>query len=256
MKKAGAYIRVSTEEQARGGVSMEMQEAKIRAYCRVYDLDPVVFIHDPGVSAKDIKNRKQVQTLFKMARDGGIEGIIVYKLDRLFRNRIDALVTEEEFREGGIALHSVTEHIDTTSAMGRHIFTIIVSQAAFERELIAERTRDALRHRKAAGQVYNHIPYGWDVVGGELVPNKFEQGVISFVLGCRGEGWTYQQIADHLNGKDVPTKGFGGKNKPRVEGSRWFPQTVKNTMMNSCMNRCERDVGPVFRARTHGRGGG
>jgi len=227
MKRIGAYIRVSTEEQARGGVSMEMQEAKIRAYCEVYDLSLVTLIRDEGISAKDITGRPGVRGLFDLAYQGQIEGIVVYKTDRLFRNRIDALITEEKFRDFGIALHSVTEHIDTTTAMGRHIFAIIVSQAAFERELIAERTRDALRHKRAAGRVFNHTPYGWDRVGDKLIENKFEQGVIAFIRGCRASDWTLQAIADHLNEKEVPTKGYG-QGERRRKGGKWYAQSVKN----------------------------
>ncbi len=227
MKKVGAYIRVSTEEQARGGVSLEMQEAKILAYCKVYDLDVMYLTRDEGVSAKDMTHRPHVQSLFDLAYKGEIEGIVVYKTDRLFRNRIDALVTEEELRDYGIALHSVTEHIDTTTAMGRHIFAIIVSQAAFERELIAERTRDALRHKRDTGCVYNHTPYGFDNVDGRLVSNLFEQGIITEARGLRASGWTLQAIADHLNEQEVPTKGYG-QGERRVQGGKWYPQSVKN----------------------------
>ncbi|MFQ5737317.1 MAG: recombinase family protein [Thermodesulfobacteriota bacterium] len=222
--KVGAYIRVSTEEQAKEGISLDLQEEKLRAYCKVYDLDIEVIERDEGISAKDIKGRPGVQCLFEMARRAEIEGIIVYKIDRLFRNRIDALVTEEELRSAGVTLHSVTEHIDTTTAMGRHIFAIIVSQAAFERELISERTRDALRHKKAAGQVYNHAPYGWDDVDGELQANLYEQSIISTMADMKLDGASLQAIADTLNKNGVPTKGYG---KVKRREGRWHPQTVK-----------------------------
>ncbi len=231
MINAIGYVRVSTEEQAKEGVSLEHQEAKIRAYCALYDLKLVEIIVDKGFSAKSIKGRPGMELLLKIAKSGEIGAVVVYKLDRLFRERIEALTTEDELRKCGVAIKSFTEHIDTSTAIGRHIFTFMSSQAAFEREQGCERTRDALQHMKDNKQVYNHPPYGWDVIGrivdgdkvinkGELVENEAEQAVIETMQAMKADGMNLSQIAEQLNMEGVPAK----------KGGEWSAQTVKNVL--------------------------
>ena len=68
-----------------------------------------------------------------------------------------------------------------------------------ERNLISERTRDALRHKKAIGEVYNHAPYGWDAVDGQLKENAEEQATLKCISIMRDGGYPLQQIAFYLN---------------------------------------------------------
>jgi len=225
--RAAGYVRVSTEEQAREGVSLEHQRAKVVAYVQLHEMRLTGFCCDEGVSAKTLGKRKGAQDLLRLARAGEIDAIVVYKLDRLFRNAREALEVATELNALGVALHSVTERIDTQSAMGRFFFTIMAACAEMERNLISERTRDALRHKKANGQVYNHAPFGWDAVDGTLVTNGDELEVIRWMRRKRAEGWSLQQIANGLNALNEPTKGYG--KKKRITG-RWHPQTVKSVL--------------------------
>ncbi len=204
--RAAGYVRVSTEEQAKEGVSLAHQRAKILAYVQLHDLNLSDFCCDEGISAKTLDGRKGAQDLLRLARDGDIDAIVVYKLDRLFRNAREALDIATELNGLGVALHSVTEKIDTQSAMGRFFFTIMAACAEMERNLISERTRDALRYKKANGQVYNHAPYGMnEEPDGELVENGEEQEVIRRMRLERSCGRSLQQIADGLNAMGVPT---------------------------------------------------
>jgi len=225
--RAAGYVRVSTEEQAREGVSLDHQRAKVVAYVQLHEMRLSDFCCDEGVSAKTLGKRKGAQDLLRLARAGEIDAIVVYKLDRLFRNAREALEVATELNALGVALHSVTERIDTQSAMGRFFFTIMAACAEMERNLISERTRDALRHKKATGQVYNHAPFGWDAVDGTLVTNGDELEVIRWIHQERAAGKSLQQIADGLNALKKPTKGYG--KKKRITG-RWHPQTVKSVL--------------------------
>ena len=121
--KAVGYIRVSTEDQARDGVSLDNQRAKIKAYADLKDLQLISIIEDAGISAKNL-NRPGVQEVLKMARRKEVEAVIVYKLDRMFRSTIDALETTKKFDKWSIAFHSIHETLDTQSAMGRFFFTL------------------------------------------------------------------------------------------------------------------------------------
>lgn len=206
MKKAVGYVRVSTEEQAREGVSLSMQEAKIRLYAQTYELELVEIIRDEGLSAKSIKGRPGVQRALEMCYAGEVAALVVYKLDRLARNTGEALDIAEKLNRKGVSLQSVTEHLDTQSAIGRLYFTFSTAIATFEREVIGERTKAALDHKKANGKVFNHAPYGYDAVDGNLQANLLEQDSLQFITQRRNEGATFRQIADGLNAKKIPSK--------------------------------------------------
>ncbi len=220
MKKAFGYIRVSTEEQAKEGISIAHQEAKIKAYAELHDLELVNICRDEGISGKDIKNRPGAHAVIDAALHGVIDAVIVYKLDRLFRNAKDALDTASQFNEAEVAFHSVTESIDTQSAMGIFFFTIMAACAEMERNLISERTTDALAYLKASGVAYNHASYGYDVVDGMLVENEEEQKIIDKIIDMDDRDFGYQGIARELNRFNVPTK----------KGGEWFANSVKRVL--------------------------
>lgn len=234
--KAIGYIRVSTAEQAKEGISLEHQAEKIRAYAKLHDIELVDIVGDEGRTGKALKGRPAAKKVIGMALSGEVEAVIVYKLDRMFRNAAEALEVSAGFNKAGASLHSVTEKLDTQSAMGKFFFTIAAAFAEMERNLISERTKDALGHKRANGQVYNHVPYGYKKQGGKLVKDTYEQGQLIWMKGKRDEGWTFLQIAEQLNKNEVPTKGKGwtrgldGTRVPSGKVAAWQPQTVKNIL--------------------------
>src|SRR5262249_25290074 len=152
--------------------------------------------------------------------------IVALKLDRLFRNAVDALSHVEQWEQAGISLHLVDmggQSVNTSSSMGKMLITMLAGFAEFERNMIAERTTAALRHKKAHGEVYNHVPYGYSAEGGNLVPDATEQTVIVRMQDLRGQGYSYKRIADFLNGTAIPGKA----------GGVWGQQTVSNILNRS-----------------------
>jgi site-specific DNA recombinase len=101
MTTAIGYIRVSTEDQAREGVSLDNQKSKITAYCQLKDLNLIEVIEDAGISAKNLK-RPGVQKVITMARKKQVDAVVVYKLDRIFRSTADALETTKLFDKWGM----------------------------------------------------------------------------------------------------------------------------------------------------------
>lgn len=142
------YARVSTEDQARDGVSLEAQSAKMSAYASLYDLEVVETITDAGESAKSL-NRPGLQKALAMLRSGQADGLVIAKLDRLTRSVADwqELIDGYFGERAGKQLFSVGDSIDTRTAAGRMVLNILLSVAQWEREAICERTRDALRHK-------------------------------------------------------------------------------------------------------------
>src|SRR5947209_6142493 len=113
------YIRVSTEEQAAGGLSLEAQASKVRAYCELYELELMRIESDPGFSGKSLDRPGVSAVLDELRRrKDGADGLVVAKLDRLTRSLRDwqALIEEHFEERRGKRLFSVEESIDTRRA--------------------------------------------------------------------------------------------------------------------------------------------
>ena len=198
--QAIGYIRVSTERQADQGVSLDAQMAKVRAMATVQGLDLLDVIVDGGESAKSLR-RPGIQTILAMVEKGEVKAIIVAKLDRLTRSVKDLCGLLELFEKRGVALVSVAESLDTATAAGRLVITIMGAVSQWEREAIGERTRDALRHKRAQGLRSGNIPYGYQLGadGRTLAPEPAEQRAIVAAHHLRRDGHPLRSIATRLN---------------------------------------------------------
>jgi site-specific DNA recombinase len=212
------YIRVSTEEQATAGVSLSAQAEKVRAYCALYDLTLLELVEDAGVSAKTLE-RPGLQRALSALRRGEADGIVVAKLDRLTRSVADMASLIDSFfgERAGRSLFSVADSIDTRTAAGRMVLNILVSVSQWERETIAERTRDALRHKRDRGEVYNHAPLGYDVVGDRFVAIEEELNTVAEVRRLAAEGVSLRKICAHMTAQGYKTK----------RGGAWRPSTLQ-----------------------------
>lgn len=213
-----AYVRVSTEQQATEGVSMAAQLERIRAYCLANGLELVAIHEDAGLSGKRADNRPGLQAaLTDVCNRGGV--LVVYSLSRLARSVSDSLAIIDRLQRAGADLASLTERIDTTSAAGKMLLTMLAAFAQFERDLTAERTTAALAHKKALGQRVGTVPFGWDLSadGITLLENAAEQQTIATIRALRASGMTLQAIADRLNASATPTK----------RGTKWTPTTIR-----------------------------
>ena len=113
-----AYCRVSTEEQATEGFSIEGQASKLRTYAELHDLGDVVVITDPGLSGKNL-DRPGLRRLLAMIDEGHVSNVLTWRLDRLSRSLSDLILLADRFGESNVALHSFCERIDLSSATGR-----------------------------------------------------------------------------------------------------------------------------------------
>ena len=144
-KRAGIYVRVSTNEQ-----DTSMQERELRDYIarRNWTLRKVYADTVSGA----IEKRPGLDTLFADCRRGKLDIVAVWKFDRFARSLKQLLHALELFRELGIGFVSCTEAIDTSLPHGEMLFQIIGAIAQWERSLIAERVKAGLQHARNQGK--------------------------------------------------------------------------------------------------------
>lgn len=159
MKVIG-YVRVSTDKQASRGVSLDAQADKIRAMAVVHNAELIDIIVDGGESAKSLQ-RPGMERLLALVDGKKVHSVIFAKLDRLTRSVKDLCELLERFERRGVALISVAESLDTSSAAGRLVLNIMTAVSQWEREAIGERTGDAMDHKRTNGERVGNIRFGY-----------------------------------------------------------------------------------------------
>ncbi|MGH7329929.1 MAG: recombinase family protein [Polyangiaceae bacterium] len=214
-----AYIRVSTEEQARHGVSLAAQEARIAAYALAMGWEVSEVIRDAGESAKSLQ-RPGIDDVLGRVQRGEVERVVILKLDRFLRSGLgDLEKILAIFAEHDAALVSVTEQLDTKSAAGRLVVNVLASIAKWEREAIGERTAFALAHKRKSGQVYGHAPFGYRIDGTSLVPIVEELDALKEARAMYDAGSSLRKIAAMFEARGI---------KPR--GQRWYSASVRKIL--------------------------
>lgn len=217
-RKTVAYVRVSTEEQARDGVSLAAQESRIEAFAHATDRSIDEVVVDDGFSAKSLK-RPGAERLLTGIRSGEIGTVIVLKLDRLTRSVRDLGLVLDLVSNAEASLVSVGESLDTQTAAGRMVVNMLGVVAQWEREAIAERTALALSHKRSNWEVYSRkAPFGYKVVGRRLVSESRCQEALTLIrtMYADGAGSSLRQIAGALTQRGI---------KPPA-GKKWYASSV------------------------------
>lgn len=221
-----AYVRVSTEAQADIGVSLDAQRAKVAQYAALYDLDIVTVIEDAGQSAKSLQ-RPGLARVLAMLEAGEADGLLIAKLDRLTRSVRDLGTLLDRGFRARWALLSVAEQVDTRSAGGRLVLNVLASVSEWERDAIAERTRDALAQLKAEGVRLGGEALGWSRAADvdeegrrQLQPVQEERETIHRIFVLHAEGHSLREIARRLEAEGHRTK----------RGGRWAHATVRKVL--------------------------
>ncbi|MCC6795603.1 MAG: recombinase family protein [Candidatus Hydrogenedentes bacterium] len=221
MNKAVILTRVSTCEQE---TSIEMQIERLKAYCLAKGLEVVEVVTDSAVSGSvPLDERDGGKRIKELIDAKAISHIVGFKLDRMFRDAGDCLTKTKEWEKSGIACHMLDIGVDTTTAQGRFFLTIVAGFAEMERRVIADRTKNAMEHKKKHKQVYSAPVYGFDSVDGALQPNEGENRTVRLIQRLKVQGKGYRAIANHLNEKGIKSK----------TGGVWHFSAVRNVLSNS-----------------------
>lgn len=223
--KTGIYLRVSTEEQAKEGFSINAQKEKLTSYAKVNDWEIIDYYIDDGISAKNLKDRPNINRLIEDVESGKVNNVLVYKLDRLTRSVKDLINLIELFEIHNCSFNSLTEKLDTTNAVGRMFIKIIGIFAEFERENLAERVSFGYEQKTREGNYTNTQGVnGYDyIIGkGDLVVNEKEQEIVNRIYEMYLDGNSMLKIARVFNTEKVSTK----------RGGSWSQSTIKSILTN------------------------
>jgi DNA invertase Pin-like site-specific DNA recombinase len=211
--KLVAYVRVSTEDQASNGVSIDAQQDRISAYAVACGHEIVATEIDAGVSGCVVpEKRAGLLRALAHIKSRGADGILVYKIDRLSRSVEDTLRLVKDAKRRQWHLVSVCEHIDTSTAFGKFVLDVLASLAEMERNQISERTQMALGRVAREGRARSgRLPFGWRLGdrnvkntttaggGGKLVAYEPEQKILRSMLALKANGFGAWRIARTLN---------------------------------------------------------
>jgi site-specific DNA recombinase len=222
-KQAIGYIRVSTSQQVRDGISLEAQKHKIRQWCEYKGYDLVGVFSDEGISGGSMKKRSELNHALTVIRKD--MAFVIYSITRLSRRLRDLLYISDFLNDRGADLVSLSEEIDTTTPAGRAMFHVMGVFSELERESTSERTRVVKQLKKSKSE-YNggHVPYGFSLSSDRkiLLPNEAEQKVVMMARELRTRAYTLAQICDIL--KDAYFKS-------RVE-KPFMPTQIKRMLIN------------------------
>jgi DNA invertase Pin-like site-specific DNA recombinase len=215
------YTRVSTEDQAKEGFSLDAQLEKLRAYCTARDWIISGEYIDDGYSGRNVK-RPAYNKMMEETEKWDI--LLVIKMDRIHRNSKNFMLMMEELKKNGKEFVSMTESLDTSTAMGRFVMDIIQRIAQLESEQIGERVYVGMEQKaKTNGGVLGfNIPFGYEYENGKLIINDNEATQIKHIFDLYLNGFSMKKISEELNNNKIPTK----------QNKTWGSQTISKILKN------------------------
>lgn len=232
--KAALYLRVSTEDQAREGLSLPAQREALTSFCRSQGWKMADVYVDDGYSGKDL-DRPAMQRLIGDVAGRKIGLVLVYKLDRLSRRQKDVLhLLEDVFEPAGVAFRSATEPFDTTTPFGKAMLGMLSVFAQLERETIVERTKMGMQQRIKAGDWHGgtRATFGYDYRPAEsraLIVNHDQADTVRLMFRLYADDLMgYEAIARYLNGDNPEKRVYA---TPR-RAKQWIATTVARILRN------------------------
>jgi site-specific DNA recombinase len=217
------YFRVSTSQQANSGLGLDAQEQRCRDYAQYQKLDIITTFTDAGVSAsKPFFKRPEGSKILELVKSRVIDHLVILRLDRAFRNTVDALQTIELLKQCNVSLHIVDLGglaVNANTPSGKLFLTMLAAISEFELSLICERNKARVHQIKELGRHNGIIPTGYKKVDGVLVPDDNLE-ILRAAKAMRSSGKTLAQVCDYLNAEGV---------RPR-RAKTWTPHNLASVL--------------------------
>ena len=213
------YERVSTSEQAKEGYSIGEQCERLEAYCKARGWTGYKHFTDAGYSGGNL-DRPAIQELMQYVKNGSVDRVVVYKLDRLSRSQKDTLLLIEDlFIPNGVDFVSMCENFQTDTPFGKAILGVLSIFAQLEKDTIRDRVAIGRTARAKEGRWHGGSvpPVGYDYTDGNLIINDFEAMQVRECFRMYQTGYTFKEISNDLNAKGWTHK-YGTWTLQRVRG--------------------------------------
>ncbi len=194
--RAGLYMRVSTEDQAREGFSLPEQKERLEAYCKLNNFEIIDYYEDAGISAKKGNYRPEWERLKEDIKSKKINTMIALKQDRITRSIYDWENILSFLEENEAYLDFVYDDINTTTSNGRMISRIMMSVSQNEIERTSERTKVGLAGAIKQGHIPHQAPLGYKHVNKSLIPDESTKDIVIRIFDLYHNGLSYQKIAN------------------------------------------------------------
>lgn len=206
-KVAGVYIRVSTEDQAREGFSLGEQEEKLLQLCKFKELEVYKVYKDAGISAKDMEHRPQFQEMLKDMKEGKLNYIVAYKLDRITRSVRDLEELISVLEQYNCFLLCDRDDVNTSTANGRFFVRMLTVLSQLEIEIVSERTKFGLNGAIKSGHIPGQRPFGYkSAEDKKMVIDNSTRPYVEKIFDIYLEGKSFQQIANYFKENSIYPK--------------------------------------------------
>ena len=206
-KIAGVYIRVSTEDQAREGFSLGEQEEKLLQLCSFKDLEVYKVYKDAGISAKDMEHRPQFQEMLQDMKEGKINYIVAYKLDRITRSVRDLEELISVLEQYNCFLLCDRDDVNTSTANGRFFVRMLTVLSQLEIEIVSERTKFGLNGAIKSGHIPGQRPFGYTKSEDKkMIVDNATRPYVEKIFDMYLEGKSFQQIAKYFKENNIYPK--------------------------------------------------
>lgn len=212
--RVALYARVSTEEQAVHGFSIDAQLNTLRNYCSMYGKKVVKEYVDRGISGKSIAGRYELQQLLKDCEAGEFDEVLVWKISRLARKVIDLLGMVEKFEKNGVVFRSFSENFETETPMGKFALQMMGAVGELERNTIVDNVKLGMAQRSRQGRWNGGICLGYkseavnpdNLKDTRLVIVPEEATIVREIFSMYASGKGLRAIANSLNREGYKTK--------------------------------------------------
>ena len=222
-KVAGVYIRVSTEDQAREGFSLGEQEEKLKQLCDYKGYEVYKIYCDAGISAKDMEHRPKFQEMLKDMKDGKINYIVAYKLDRVTRSVRDLEELISQLEKYNTYLVCDRDDVNTSTANGRFFVRMLTVLSQLEIEIVSERTKFGLNGAIKSGHLPGQVALGFKKDGNrKTIIDPATAPIVKRVFDLYLQGKTFLQISNIFNEEKVLNKNWKDTHIERIINNRLY----------------------------------
>ena len=207
VKNAGIYIRVSTDDQARAGFSLPEQKEKLLSLCEFKGYNVFKVYEDAGISAKDMEHRPQFQEMLSDVKNGKINYIVAYKLDRVTRSVRDLEELINILEKYNCYLVCDRDDVNTSTANGRFFVRMLTVLSQLEIEIVSERTKFGLNGAIKSGHIPGQRPFGYKSADDKtMIIDNTTRPYVEKIFDMYLEGKSFQQIANYFKENNIYPK--------------------------------------------------